>query len=137
MNHVDVKVVGVVESSLTDVNLAPRQADESAPEASLVFHEEVREALRNIRPGDKLIVLTWLHRAQRNVLRVHPRGDPNREPEGVFSTRSPHRPNPVGLHQVEVTDVDGLRLRVRSLEAVDGTPIIDLKPVLAYEVDRR
>jgi tRNA-Thr(GGU) m(6)t(6)A37 methyltransferase TsaA len=137
MNHVEVKVVGVVESSLTDVNLAPRQADESAPEASLVFHEEVREALRNIRPGDKLIVLTWLHRAQRNVLRVHPRGDPNREPEGVFSTRSPHRPNPIGLHQVEVTDVDGLRLRVRSLEAVDGTPIIDLKPVLADEVDRR
>ena len=137
MNHVEVKVVGVVESSLTDVNLAPRQADESAPEASLVFHEDVREALRNIRPGDKLIVLTWLHRAQRNVLRVHPRGDPNREPEGVFSTRSPHRPNPIGLHQVEVTDVDGLRLRVRSLEAVDGTPIIDLKPVLADEVDRR
>ena len=137
MNHVEVKVVGVVESSLTDVNLAPRQADESAPEASLVFDEEVREALRNIRPGDKLIVLTWLHRAQRNVLRVHPRGDPTREPEGVFSTRSPHRPNPVGLHQVEVTDVDGLRLRVRSLEAVDGTPIIDLKPVLANEVDRR
>jgi tRNA-Thr(GGU) m(6)t(6)A37 methyltransferase TsaA len=137
MNHVEVKVVGVVESSLTDVNLAPRQADESAPEASLVFDEEVREALRNIRPGDKLIVLTWLHRAQRNVMRVHPRGDLNREPEGVFSTRSPHRPNPVGLHQVEVTDVDGLRLRVRSLEAVDGTPIIDLKPVLADEVDRR
>jgi tRNA-Thr(GGU) m(6)t(6)A37 methyltransferase TsaA len=137
MNHVEVKVVGVVESSLTDVNLAPRQADESAPEASLVFHEEVREALRNIRPGDKLIVLTWLHRTQRNVLRVHPRGDPTREPEGVFSTRSPHRPNPIGLHQVEVTDVDGLRLRVRSLEAVDGTPIIDLKPVLADEVDRR
>ena len=137
MNHVEVKVVGVVESSLTDVNLAPRQADESAPEAWLAFHEEVREALRNIRPGDKLIVLTWLHRAQRNVLRVHPRGDPNREPEGVFSTRSPHRPNPIGLHQVEVTDVDGLRLRVRSLEAVDGTPIIDLKPVLADEVDRR
>ena len=137
MNHVEVKVVGVVESSLTDVNLAPRQADESAPEASLVFHEEEREALRNIRPGDKLIVLTWLHRTQRNVLRVHPRGDPTREPEGVFSTRSPHRPNPIGLHQVEVTDVDGLRLRVRSLEAVDGTPIIDLKPVLADEVDRR
>jgi tRNA-Thr(GGU) m(6)t(6)A37 methyltransferase TsaA len=137
MNHVEVKVVGVVESSLTDVNLAPRQADESAPEASLVFDEEVREALRNIRPGDKLIVLTWLHRTQRNVLRVHPRGDPTREPEGVFSTRSPHRPNPIGLHQVEVTDVDGLRLRVRSLEAVDGTPIIDLKPVLADEVDRR
>jgi tRNA-Thr(GGU) m(6)t(6)A37 methyltransferase TsaA len=137
MNHVEVKVVGVVESSLTDVNLAPRQADESAPEASLVFDEEVREALRNIRPGDKLIVLTWLHRAQRNVLRVHPRGDLNREPEGVFSTRSPHRPNPIGLHQVEVTDVDGLRLRVRSLEAVDGTPIIDLKPVMADEVDRR
>ena len=137
MNHVEVKVVGVVESSLTDVNLAPRQADEGAPEAWLVFNEEVREALRNIRRGDKLVVLTWLHRGQRDVLRVHPRGDQNREPEGVFSTRSPHRPNPIGLHQVEVTDVDGLRLRVRSLEAVNGTPIIDLKPVLADEVDRR
>ena len=130
-------MVGFVESSLTDVNLAPRQADEGAPEAWLVFNEDVREGLRNIRPGDKLIVLTWLHRAQRNVLRVHPRGDLNRAPEGVFSTRSPHRPNPIGLHQVEVTEVDGLRLRVRSLEAVDGTPIIDVKSVLAEEVDRR
>ena len=130
-------MVGFVESSLTDVNLAPRQADEGAPEAWLVFNEDVREGLRNIRPGDKLIVLTWLHRAQRNVLRVQPRGDPNRAPEGVFSTRSPHRPNPVGLHEVEVTEVDGLRVRVRSLEAVDGTPIIDVKSVLAEEVDRR
>ena len=137
LNHVELTVVGFVESSLTDVNLAPRQADEGAPEAWLVFNEDVREGLRNIRPGDKLIVLTWLHRAQRNVLRVHPRGDVNRAPEGVFSTRSSHRPNPIGLHEVEVTEVDGLRMRVRSLEAVNGTPIIDVKSVLAEEVDRR
>src|SRR5215470_17175486 len=137
MNHFEITAIGAVESPLTDPDAAPRQADEGAPEAWLVFNEDVREALREIRPGDRIIVLTWLHRAQRNVLRVHPRGDINRTPEGVFSTRSPDRPNPIGLHQVEVTAVDGLRLRVRSLEAVDGTPIIDVKPVLAGEIDRR
>src|SRR5262245_5413768 len=137
MNHFEITAIGFVESPLTDLTAAPRQADEGAPDAWLVFNADVREALLNIRPGDKLIVLTWLHRAERGVLRVHPRGDPNREPEGVFSTRSPHRPNPIGLHQVEVTEVDGLRVRVRSLEAVDGTPIIDVKPVLAEDVDQR
>lgn len=131
------KAIGRVESPLTDLEAAPRQADEGAPEAWLVFEPEVREALRNIRPGDEVIVLTWLDRARRDVLSVHPRGDPSRAPEGVFSTRSPHRPNPIGLHTVEITAVDGLRLRVRSLEALDGTPIIDLKPVLSADIGQR
>jgi len=130
-------IIGRVESSLTDPDAAPRQADEGAPEAWLVFDERVREGLANVRPGDALVVLTWLDRARRDVLRVHPRGDVTRPPEGVFTTRSPHRPNPIGLHQVDVVAVDGCRLRVKSLEALDGTPIIDLKPVLAGEISRR
>jgi tRNA-Thr(GGU) m(6)t(6)A37 methyltransferase TsaA len=116
---------------------APRQPDEGAPEAWLVFDQEVGEALRNITPGDEIVLLTWLDRAQRDVLVVHPRGDRTRQPEGVFSTRSPHRPNPVGLHQVIVTAVDGCRIQVRNLEALDGTPIIDVKPVLAEDIRRR
>jgi tRNA-Thr(GGU) m(6)t(6)A37 methyltransferase TsaA len=95
------------------------------------------EGLRSIRPGDEVIVITWLDRARRDVLSVHPRGDASRAQEGVFSTRSPHRPNPIGLHQVEITAVDGRRVRVRSLEALDGTPIIDVKPVLNADVSRR
>jgi tRNA-Thr(GGU) m(6)t(6)A37 methyltransferase TsaA len=129
--------IGRVESPLTDLQNAPRQPDEGAPEAWLVFDKEVREGLRNIRPGDALVVLTWLHQAKRDVLRVHPRGDASRAPEGVFSTRSPHRPNPVGLHQVDVLAVDGCRIRVRSLEAVNGTPIVDVKPALPTEIERR
>ena len=132
-----VTAIGHVASALTNLDSAPRQADEGAPGAWLVFDEKVGDALANIRPGDTIVVLTWLDRARRDVLRVHPRGDLTRAPEGVFSTRSPHRPNPIGLHQVDVTEVDGCRLRVRSLEALDGTPIVDVKPVLAGEITRR
>jgi tRNA-Thr(GGU) m(6)t(6)A37 methyltransferase TsaA len=95
------------------------------------------EGLRSLRPGDQVILLTWLDRGRRDVLSVHPRGDTSRAQEGVFNTRSPHRPNPIGLHRVEITDIDGRRLRVRSLEAVDGTPIIDLKPVLIEDISLR
>jgi tRNA-Thr(GGU) m(6)t(6)A37 methyltransferase TsaA len=133
----ELTAIGTVSSPLTDLSAAPRQADEGAPEAWLVFDPAVEEALRNIRPGDALVLLTWLDRARRDVMSVHPRGDRSRPPEGVFSTRSPHRPNPIGLHQVEVTDVDRCRVRVRNLEALDGTPIVDVKPVLAEEIDRR
>ncbi|HUR35972.1 MAG TPA: tRNA (N6-threonylcarbamoyladenosine(37)-N6)-methyltransferase TrmO, partial [Vicinamibacterales bacterium] len=103
----------------------------------LVFDQDMLEGLKNIRTGDELIVVTWLDRARRDILSVHPRGDTSRPVQGVFSTRSPHRPNPLGLHQVEVTAVDGYRLRVRSLEAMDGTPIVDIKPVLAREIASR
>jgi tRNA-Thr(GGU) m(6)t(6)A37 methyltransferase TsaA len=133
----EVKAIGRVESPLTDLELAPRQADEGAPEAWLVFEPEVLEGLRSIRSGDEVIVITWLDRARRDVLSVHPRGDTSRPQEGVFSTRSPHRPNPIGLHRVKITATDGRRVRVRSLEALDGTPIIDLKPILSEDITQR
>ncbi len=137
MTNFEVKPIGRVESPLTDLQSAPRQADEGAPEAWLVFEVEVLEGLRGISVGNEVIVLTWLDRARRDVLSVHPRGDTSRPQEGVFNTRSPHRPNPIGLHRVEITAIDGRRLRVRSLEAVNGTPIIDLKPILSEDVGQR
>jgi tRNA-Thr(GGU) m(6)t(6)A37 methyltransferase TsaA len=133
----EVRAVGRVESPLADVASAPRQADEGAPEACLVFEADVREALADLRPGDEIVLLTWLDRARRDVLRVRPRGDPSRAEEGVFSTRSPHRPNPIGVHRVTVTAVDDLRVRVAHLEAIDGTPILDVKPVLEDDVALR
>jgi tRNA-Thr(GGU) m(6)t(6)A37 methyltransferase TsaA len=133
----DVRVIGRVESSLRDLDGAPRQADEGAPPAWLVFEDSVLEGLRTLRSGDEIVLLTWLDRARRDLLTVHPRGDLSRPPEGVFSTRSPHRPNPIGLHRAEITAVEGARLRVRHLEAIDGTPILDVKPVLSEDVGER
>ena len=130
MTTFELRPIGRVESTLTALDAAPRQADEGAPSAWLVFEEEVREGLANLRPGDQLIVLTWLDRARRDVLVVHPRGDTSRPREGVFSSRSPHRPNPIGLHRVQVVAVEGLRVQVDHLEAVHGTPVLDVKPVL-------
>lgn len=137
MDHFEVRAIGRVESPLTDLASAPRQADEGAPEAWLVFDPEILPALADLRAGDELLVLTWLDRARRDVLAVHPRGDTTRPIEGVFSTRSPHRPNPIGLHRVEIVAIDGPRLHVRSLEALDGTPILDVKPVLSEDVGLR
>src|SRR5687767_11806242 len=122
--------VGIVESPLTEPASAPKQGDEGAPEAWLVFDERFEGALDGIAAGDAVLLLTWLHRADRDVLRVHPRDDPANPEQGVFNTRSSDRPNPVGLHRVTVIAIDGRRLRVRDLEAVDGTPIIDVKPPL-------
>jgi tRNA-Thr(GGU) m(6)t(6)A37 methyltransferase TsaA len=122
--------IGFVESPLTDGAAAPKQGDEGAPDAWLVFEPEVLDALADIQPGDRVIVLTWLDRADRSVLRVHPRDDASNPLRGVFSTRSADRPNPIGLHPVEVLAVEGERLHVRNLEALDGTPILDVKPVL-------
>ncbi|SCL32488.1 tRNA-Thr(GGU) m(6)t(6)A37 methyltransferase TsaA [Micromonospora rhizosphaerae] len=135
MNHdgYALRPVGRVESPLTDPELAPKQADEGAPEAWLVFDERVARAVRDLRPGTDVLVLTWLDRARRDVLSVHPRGDLSRPETGVFSTRSPHRPNPIGLHRVRIREVDGLRVRVAELEALDGTPVLDVKPVLDGE----
>ncbi len=137
MTTFELKPIGRVESTLTALDAAPRQADEGAPSAWLIFEEEVRDGLANLRPGDQLIVLTWLDRARRDVLVVHPRGDISRPREGVFSTRSPHRPNPIGLHRVQVVTVEGLRVQVDHLEALHGTPIVDVKPVLAENVSER
>jgi tRNA-Thr(GGU) m(6)t(6)A37 methyltransferase TsaA len=122
--------IGVVESTLTDPASAPKQAHEGAPDAWLVFNPAVREGLEGLRPGDEVILLTWLDRADRDVLRVHPRDDRSRPLQGVFTTRSQDRPNPIGLHPVEILEIDGLRVRVRPLEAVDGTPVVDVKPVV-------
>ena len=137
MTKFEVRAIGTVESELTDLALAPRQPDEGAPEAWLVFEPRVLEALRNLRAGDEVFLLTWLDRADRDVLSVHPRGDTSRPLAGVFCTRSPDRPNPIGMHRVEITEVDGVRLRVRHLEAVHGTPIIDVKPILSGDIGQR
>ncbi len=126
----EVVPIGRVESPLTDVGSAPKQGHEGAPDAWLVFEAEVVEGLRDLRPGDPVIVVTWLDRARRDVLRVHPRDDVANPETGVFSTRSADRPNPIGLHPVEILSVEGERVRVRGLEAVDGTPVVDVKPLL-------
>ena len=128
--------IGKVESPLVDRAAAPKQGDESAPEAWLVFDERVADGLRDVGPGAELLLLTWLDRAARDVLLVHPRDDENRPLAGVFSTRSPDRPNPLGLHRVTVLAVEALRLRVSGLEALDGTPIVDVKPVLRGRSER-
>ena len=132
--------IGSVESPLKERGQGPRQGDEGAPEAWMVFEPAVREGLADLQVGEEVIVLTWLDRARRDVLKVHPRGEASRPPTGVFSTRSPDRPNPIGLHRVKLLAVhrDGeqVRVRVADLEALDGTPIVDVKPLLG-PVDER
>jgi len=130
-NEIDIQPIGVIRSPLTDPADAPRQGDEGGVEAWLDLRPELAAGLTGIDVGDRLIVLTWLDRADRDKLQVHPRGDPDRPLRGVFSTRSPHRPNPVGLHPVTVLEVRETSLRVAPLEAIDGTPIIDIKSVLS------
>lgn len=128
--------VGRVSSPLRDRAEAPKQGDEGAPEAWLVFEPRVGEAMRGLRAGIEVLVLTWLDRAHRDVLKVYPRGDLSRPETGVFATRSPDRPNPIGLHRVEIVEIDGLRVRVRNLEALDDTPIVDVKPILGSVGER-
>jgi tRNA-Thr(GGU) m(6)t(6)A37 methyltransferase TsaA len=132
----EVRPIGEVESPLTDPASTPKQGDEGAPDAWLVLDPAVLEGLQGIRPGDQVILLTWLDRARRDVLRVHPRDDVANPLQGVFNTRSADRPNPIGLHQVEIASIDGRRIRVRNLEAVDGTPVVDIKPVLRRRARR-
>jgi tRNA-Thr(GGU) m(6)t(6)A37 methyltransferase TsaA len=126
----ELRPIAIIESPLTDLAAAPKQAHEGAPEAWLVFEPDVLEAMDGLRVGDDVVVLTWLDRADREVLRVHPRGDVANPIQGVFSTRSPARPNPIGLHEVQILAIDGARMRVSAIEAVDGTPVLDVKPVL-------
>ena len=122
--------IGHVESPLTDPASAPKQGFEGSPDAWLVLEPGVLDGLDGLEAGDEVIVLTWLHLAERDVLRVHPRDDPANPERGVFSTRSQARPNPIGLHRVRVLSVEGARLRVSDLEAVDGTPVVDIKIAL-------
>ena len=132
----ELRPIGRVESPLVDRATAPKQGDEGAPDAWLVFDHGVREGLRDLAAGTEVLVLTWLHCARRDVLVTRPRDDPSRPELGVFSTRSPDRPNPIGLHRVEIIAIDRLRIRVRNLEALNGTPILDVKPVLDSVADR-
>lgn len=129
--------IGHVRSPLADPAAAPKQGNEGAPEAWIEFEPRFEEGLRELRAGDEILVLTWLHRGDRRTLRVHPRDDPGAPLRGVFSTRSADRPNPVGIHRVTIVEAESAtRFRVRDLEAVDGTPVIDVKPVLDRAVER-
>lgn len=129
--------VGFVRSPVTDRAAAAKQGDEGVPETTIVIAEEYVAALDGIAPGADVLVLTWLDRGDRGVLRVHPRGDPTRPETGVFATRSPDRPNPIGVHRIEVVAIEEAVLRVRRLEAIDGTPVLDLKPVLGADAGDR
>ena len=122
--------IGEIRSTLRARDGAPRQGSEGAPDAWLEVSPAFAKGLDGIAPGDEILIVTWLHRADREVLEVHPRGDRNRPLAGVFSTRSPDRPNPLGLHPVTVREIVGNRLRIGPIEAIDGTPVVDIKPQL-------
>ena len=128
--------IGVVRSPITDLEIAPRQGDEGAPDAWLELAPHLSGGLLGMNVGDEAIVLTWLHESRRDVVQVHPRGDQTRPLTGVFATRSPHRPNPIGMHQVVVKEIEATRIKVGPLEVIDGTPLVDIKPVLG-PVDAR
>ena len=123
--------IGFIESSIKDRADAPRQGREGAPDAWLIVNLAVEEGLEGIAVGDQIIVITWFHESRRDILKLHPRGDIHNPLTGVFATRSPDRPNPLGLHRVTVLEVAGNRLKVGPIEAIDGTPVVDLKPVLS------
>ena len=132
-----IRAIGRVRSPLIDREKAPKQGDEGAPEAWLEFTPDIEPGLRDLRVGDEVLVLTWLDQADRAILRVHPRDDFSVPLRGVFSTRSADRPNPVGVHRVRIVEVAGpTRMRVHALEAIDGTPIVDLKPTLDRQAER-
>lgn len=123
--------VGQIHSHLTERKNAPRQGNEGAPDAWLEIDPAYATGLRGIAAGDEVLIFTWFHRSNRDTLEVHPRGDPRNQLAGVFATRSPDRPNPIGLHRVTVREIAGLRLTIGPIEAIDGTPVLDIKPVLS------
>lgn len=130
MNDFELRPIGVIRSSLTARRDAPKQGDEGAPDAWLEIYPWAADGLLRMAAGDEILVFTWLHQGRRDTLQVHPRGDERNPLTGVFATRSPDRPNPLGLHPVVVREIDGARLRVGPMEAIDGTPVVDIKPVL-------
>ena len=134
-NDFTLRPIGFVRSELRDRRDAPRQGSDGAPNAWIEIDPSLLPALQGIAKNDQIIVITYLHESHRDVLKVHPRGDKNNPLRGVFATRSPDRPNPLGLHRVKVLEIDGCQLLVGPLEAIDGTPIVDIKPVLAESRD--
>lgn len=134
---ITIEPIGRVESPVKDLAQAVRQSDEGAPPVTLVLDRNVLDGITGLTPGTELMLLTWLDRADRSVLKNHPRRDPSRPITGVFCTRSPNRPNPIGLHRVRVTAINGNRLELEGLEAVDGTPVLDIKGLLAENIADR
>ena len=124
------RVIGHIRSALRTTSEAPKQGSEGAPDAWLEVDPAFERALSNTAAGDEVIIITWFHRADRHVLEVRPRRNPANPLTGVFATRSPARPNPLGLHRVTVREIAGTRLRIGPIEAIDGTPVVDIKPVL-------
>ncbi|WP_300008861.1 tRNA (N6-threonylcarbamoyladenosine(37)-N6)-methyltransferase TrmO [Pseudonocardia sp.] len=131
-----VRPIGHVRSALRDPAQAPRQGDEGAPRARVVIEPAFARGMADLQSGTEVVVLTWLHLARRDELVTRPRDDPARPERGVFSTRSPHRPNPIGLHRVRIVAISGNEIEVTGLEAVDGTPVVDVKPVLRGLAER-
>jgi tRNA-Thr(GGU) m(6)t(6)A37 methyltransferase TsaA len=129
-NNFYLQPVGFIQSTIISREQAPRQGYEGAPDAWIVIENNVIEALHGLAVGDDIILITWFHKSKRDVLQVHPRGDINNPITGVFATRSPDRPNPLGLHRVTILEIKGNKLKVGPLEAIDGTPVVDIKPVL-------
>ena len=130
-----IKPIGFVQSELTDHESAPRQGNEGAPDAWVHLDAAFSEGVENIKTGQEVILITWFHKAHRDVLKLHPRSEEHRPLTGVFSTRSPNRPNPLGLHRVAVMEIESNRIRVKPLEAIHGTPVVDIKPVLRQTND--
>jgi tRNA-Thr(GGU) m(6)t(6)A37 methyltransferase TsaA len=135
--QVRLRPIGRIRSSLKTRSEAPRQGGEGAPDGWLEVHPSVADGLAGIAVRDEIVIVTWLHQGRRDVLEVYPRNDRRRRLTGVFATRSPDRPNPLGLHPVTVKEIDGNRLRVGPIEAIDGTPVVDIKPVLRTTRGRR
>ncbi|HVU59101.1 MAG TPA: tRNA (N6-threonylcarbamoyladenosine(37)-N6)-methyltransferase TrmO [Puia sp.] len=135
MRDMIVEPIGYIQSSIKSRDKAPKQGYEGAPDVWLQVHEKFTAALEGTMPGDEVILITWFHQSHRDVLAVHPRGDKNNPLTGVFATRSPDRPNPLGLHRVKVMEIKGNSLKVGPLEAIDGTPVVDIKPVLETSTD--
>jgi len=133
--HYSLAPIGFLRSPLKDRGAAPRQGHEGAPDAWLGVDAAVAEGLEGIEAGDELIVITWFHQAERTILKTHPRNDQTRPLTGVFATRSPDRPNPLGLHRVTVREIAGNSVKVGPIEAIDGTPVVDIKPVLSTSAD--
>jgi tRNA-Thr(GGU) m(6)t(6)A37 methyltransferase TsaA len=127
--------IGFIQSPLKDRGKAPRQGREGAPDAWLEANAKVADGLERLEAGDEIIIITWFHKAHREVLKVHPRDDKNTPLTGVFATRSPDRPNPIGLHRVTVLEIAGNKLKIGPIEAIDGTPVVDIKPVLSQAAD--